>query len=64
MKVILKRAIKRKKDWLYYIDADGNLCGYYMREAVKFRNRFNKQMKLIQKQRRLRERLNQARDKE
>lgn len=25
--IIIKNAIKRKKNWVYFIDENGNLCG-------------------------------------
>ncbi len=34
-KIILKNAVKRKVGWLYYIDIDGNLCGYDLKKRLK-----------------------------
>ena len=34
-KIIVKNAVKRKTGWLYFIDVDGNLCGYDLRKRMK-----------------------------
>ncbi len=34
-KIIVENAIKRKSCWLYYIDKDGNLCGYDLKKRWK-----------------------------
>ena len=34
-KIIVKNVIKREKDFLYYIDKEGNLCGVKLQRGRK-----------------------------
>ena len=35
VKIIVKNAVKRKTGWIYFIDFEGNLCGYDFRRRLR-----------------------------